>query len=80
MASTARDSQSATSRNSLSVWSFRRFSSAMAAATCCLALTSWPFMSAISWLSIFSGSSAEEMRSLMLERTTREKRSKMPIG
>jgi hypothetical protein len=55
------------------------FSSAMALATCCLALASWVRMSMISWFSIFSGSSAREMRSLMFDRSRVEKRSKIPI-
>ena len=56
------------------------FSSAMAEATCCLALASCPFMSTISWLSIFSGFSAREMRSLMFDRIKVDKRSKSPMG
>ena len=62
---------------SASDWSF--FSSAIAEATCCLALASWPFMSTISWFSIFSGFSAREMRSLMFDRSRVEKRSKIPM-
>ncbi len=62
---------------SASDWSF--FSSAMAEATCCLALASCVFMSTISWLSIFSGFSAREMRSLMFDRSSAEKRSMIPM-
>src|SRR3954464_5739400 len=50
----------------------------MADATCCLAFTSWPRMSTRICVSIFSGSSAREMRSLMLDFRSAEKRSKMP--
>ena len=64
---------------SSSAWSRRRFSSAMAAATICLAFTSWSRMSTMIWLSIFSGFSAEEIRSLMLDLIRVDRRSKSPI-
>ena len=63
---------------SASVCSF--FSSAIAEATCCLALASCVFMSTISWLSIFSGFSAREIRSLMFDRSRVERRSKSPMS
>src|SRR5213592_2179495 len=56
-----------------------RFSSAIAAATCCFALASWVRMSTISWFSIFSGFSAREIRSLMFDRMSVERRSKIPM-
>src|SRR5207244_3678598 len=37
-------------------------------------------MSTISWFSIFSGFSAREIRSLMFDRNSVERRSKIPIG
>src|SRR5215208_6929709 len=52
----------------------------MADATCCLAFTSWPRMSTRICVNIFSGSSAFEIRSLMLDLRSAEKRSKMPMG
>src|SRR5215218_8732143 len=54
--------------------------SAMATATSCLALASWPRMSSITWLSIFSGFSARAIRSLMFDLSMVEKRSKIPMG
>ena len=62
---------------SASDWSF--FSSAIAVATSDFAFPSWPFMSTISWLSIFSGFSAREIMSLMFDRRRVEKRSKIPM-
>src|SRR6476661_6787270 len=79
-ASMARRSQSCACLYSASAWSRSRFSSAMAEATCCLAFTSCPRMSARICVNIFSGSSAREMRSLMLDFRSEEKRSKMPMG
>src|SRR6476660_9507271 len=76
----ARRSQSCACLNSASAWSRSRFSSAMAEATCCLAFASWPRMSARICVNIFSGSSARERRSLMLDLRSEEKRSKMPMG
>src|SRR5205085_387843 len=64
---------------SASAWSRRRFSSAIAVATCCLALASCPRMSTRIWLSIFSGSSAREMRSLMFDRMRVDSLSNRPI-
>src|SRR6476661_1851021 len=52
----------------------------MADATCCLAFTSWPRMSTRICVNIFSGSSAREMRSLMFDFRSAEKRSKIPMG
>src|SRR6266511_1700012 len=78
-ASTARRSQSSALFFSCSTWAARRFSSAIAAATCCLAFASWLRMSTISWLSIFSGSSAREIKSLMFDRISVERRSKIPM-
>src|SRR5690606_30197296 len=65
---------------SASAWSLRRFSSAMAAATCCLARANWLRMSATIWSSIFSGFSAFEIRSLMLDLSSVASRSKSPIS
>src|SRR5213593_2881033 len=79
-ANTARRSQSSALFFSCSTWAASRFSSAIAAATCCLAFASWLRMSTISWLSIFSGFSAREIRSLMFDRISVERRSKTPIG
>src|SRR3954463_4277217 len=76
----ARRSQSCACLYSASAWSRSRFSSAIAEATCCLAFTSWPRMSTRICVNIFSGSSAREMRSLMLDFSSEEKRSKMPMG
>ena len=56
-----------------------RFSSAIADATLFLDSMSCSFISTINWLSIFSGFSALVIMSLMLERTTRRKRSNSPI-
>src|SRR5690606_2049630 len=56
-----------------------RFSSAIATATCFLASTSWPFMSTRTWLSIFSGSSARLISSLMFERIRVPSRPNSPI-
>src|SRR5205085_8121837 len=53
---------------SISYCFLRRFSSAIATATCFFASTSWVFMSTSTWLSIFSGSSALLISSLMFER------------
>src|SRR3989449_674832 len=78
-ARTARFSQSSAAFFSWSTCAARRFSSAMADATCCLALASWVRMSTISWFNIFSGFSAREIRSLMFDRTSVERRSKIPM-
>src|SRR5919202_7058264 len=51
----------------------------MAAATWVLTWSSWLFMSAISCLTTFSGSSARSIRSLMLARISVETRSRMPM-
>lgn len=75
----ARRSQSSAClrRASASACSF--FSSAIAAAASCLAFARFDFMSRISWLSIFSGFSAREIKSLMFDLIIVEKRSKIPM-
>src|SRR6266571_4731939 len=57
----------------------RRFSSAMAAATCCLAFANWLRMSTISCSRTFCGFSAREIRSLMFDRISVDRRSMIPI-
>src|ERR1051326_2985880 len=51
----------------------------MAVATCCFALASCDRMSTSIWFSIFSGSSAREIRSLMFDRSSVDSLSKSPM-
>src|SRR3954462_771949 len=76
----ARCSQSCACFCSSSACFFSFAASAMATATSCLAFASWPRMSSMTWISIFSGFSARAIRSLMFDLSMVEKRSKIPIG
>ena len=79
-ASMARFSQSSACFFSCSACAWSFFSSAIAAATCCFAFASWLLMSRISWFSIFSGFSALEISSFRFDRTSVDRRSKIPIS
>ena len=58
---------------------FRRFSSAIETATCFFASTSWFCMSTTIWFSIFSGSSALQMRSFRFDLMSVPSREKIPM-
>src|SRR5213075_219322 len=54
--------------------------SAQAAATCCLAFASWFRMSTMSCSRTFCGFSAREIRSLMFDRISVDRRSMIPMA